>query len=202
MSPPTRSRKPSRGSAPRAGKQVVLVVTGSVAAYKAAALASDLTGCGCEVHTVLSEAATHFVRPLLFQSLTGRRAYSDMWESERNCDVLHVSLAERADVVIVAPATASVIGRYANGIANDLATCVLLATRSPVVLAPAMNDGMWRHRAVQENVRKLRKMGVAIVEPETGRLACGRKGCGRLAAIEKIKEVALRLLDKGGGRKT
>ncbi|MFH0963993.1 MAG: flavoprotein [Planctomycetota bacterium] len=181
---------------------MVLIVTGSVAAYKAAALASDLAGDGLEVHTVLSEAATHFVRPLLFQSLTGRRAYSDMWESERDYDVLHVSLADRADVVIVAPATASLIGRYACGIANDLPTCVLLATAAPVVVAPAMNDGMWRHPAVRENVRKLQKMGVAIVGPETGRLACGREGHGRLAAVGKIKEVALGLLAKGGGKKT
>ena len=178
-----------------AGKQVVLIVTGSVAAHKAALLASALVARGCDVHPVLTGAACRFVRPLLFQSVTGQRAYCDMWESERNWDLLHVSLAERADLVVVAPATAHLIGRYAGGIASDLACCILLATAAPVLVAPAMNDVMYGHPIVQENIAKLRKLGVRFVEPEEGRLACGRVGMGRLARVERIEEAAVAILE-------
>ena len=183
-------------------KQIVLIVAGSVAVYKAVGVASDLTGRGYDVHPVLTEAATHFVRPLQFQSVTGQRAYSDMWETERAFDVLHVSLADRADLVLAAPATAALIGRWANGIAEDLASCVLLAAAAPIIVAPAMNDRMWAHPSVQANIETLRRMGVHIIEPETGRLACGREGQGRLASVDRIVQGAREILEGRGSDAT
>ena len=183
-----------------AKKQVILIVTGSVAAHKAALLASSLTARGCDVHAVLTEAAQHFVRPLLFQSLTGQRAYGDLWEGEQSWDVLHVSLAERADLVVAAPATAHLIARYAAGLASDLASSILLATQAPVLLAPAMNDRMYAHPAVQENIARLKRWGVRFVDPDEGRLACGRDGKGRLADPVRIEEAAMALIDGREGK--
>ena len=183
-----------------ARKQIVLIVTCSVAAHKAALLASSLTVRGCDVHAVLTEAAQRFVRPLLFQSLTGQRAYGGLWEGETSWDVLHISLAERADLVVAAPATAHLIARYATGLASDLAASVLLATQAPVLMAPAMNDRMYAHPAVQENITRLKAWGVRFVDPEEGRLACGRAGQGRLADPVRIEAAAMALLEGREGK--
>ena len=182
-----------------ANKQIILIVTGSVAAHKAGLLASSLAAKGFDVHPVLTEAATRFVRPLLFESLTGQRAHCDLWEGEKDWNVVHVSLARRADLVLVAPATASLIGRFATGVASDLAACILLATRAPILIAPAMNDGMYENPIVQENIDRLKSLGVAFVDPESGRLACGVEGKGRLADVGRIERAALDLLSAQEG---
>ena len=185
-----------------ANKQIILIVTGSVAAHKAGLLASSLAAKALDVHPVLTEAAAHFVRPLLFESLTGQRAYCGLWEGRKDWDILHVSLARRADLVLVAPATAALVGRFAAGVASDLAACILLATRAPILIAPAMNDAMYENPIVQGNIDKLRRLGVTFVDPEEGRLACGTEGKGRLADVGRIEQAALDLLDAREGRVT
>ncbi len=150
-------------------KRILLGVTGSIAAYKAADLASQLTQAGAEVDVILTEAATKFITPLTFQSLTGRTAYRDLWGSEAH--VIHVGLGERADLLVIAPATADVIARLAHGLANDLLTVTALAARCPVLVAPAMDGGMLAHPATQANLKTLAERGVTLLGPAEGRMA-------------------------------
>ncbi|MDM8000798.1 MAG: bifunctional phosphopantothenoylcysteine decarboxylase/phosphopantothenate--cysteine ligase CoaBC [Dehalococcoidia bacterium] len=167
-------------------KTVLLGVTGSIAAYKAVDLASKLTQAGAKVDVVMTDSAKEFVTPLSFSSITHCRTVTNMFDTPDEWEIEHVALAERADVVIIAPATANVIAKLASGIADDMLTCCVLATRAPVILAPAMNVNMWENRVTQENLAKLRARGFKIVEPGTGSLACGAQGKGRLADIEDI----------------
>ena len=169
-----------------AGKKIVLGVTGSIAAYKAAYLASDLTQRGALVDVVMTEPATRLIAPLTFQSLTKRPVHVDMFRLIDNADITHVSLGANADVIVIAPATANTIARMAHGLADDLLTTTVLAARCPIVLAPAMDAGMYESPATQDNVAKLRGRGVVVVEPEMGRLASGMVGLGRLASLEEI----------------
>lgn len=169
-----------------AGKKIVLGVTGSIAAYKAAYLASDLTQRGALVDVVMTEPATRLIAPLTFQSLTKRPVHVDMFRLIDNADITHVSLGVNADVIVIAPATANTIARMAHGLADDLLTTTVLAARCPIVLAPAMDAGMYESPATQDNVAKLRGRGVVVVEPEMGRLASGMVGLGRLASLEEI----------------
>lgn len=161
-------------------KHVLLGVTGSIAAFKAADLASKLTQAGALVDVVMTEAAERFVTPLTFQSLTGRRAYraADFWGGEAH--VVHVGLAETADVLAVAPCTADTMARLAQGRANDLLAVAVLAARCPVLLAPAMDGGMWQDRATQANAATLVERGMKIIGPEVGRMASGLRGVGRM----------------------
>jgi len=165
-------------------KRILLGVTGSIAAYKAADLASQLTQAGAEVDVILTEAATKFITPLTFQSLTGRTAYSDLWGSEAH--VIHVGLGERADLLVIAPATADVIARLAHGLANDLLTVTALAARCPVLVAPAMDGGMFAHPATQANLKTLAERGVTLLGPAEGRMASGLVGRGRMVEPEEI----------------
>ncbi len=167
-------------------KTILLGVTGSVAAYKAAALASQLTQAGALVETILTPGAEKFVTPLTFQSVTGRRAYtdSDLWGSEAH--VLHIGLARRADVFLIAPCTANTLAKLAHGIADTLLTVAALAATCPLVIAPAMDAGMYAHVAVQENVHLLRERGVVLVGPAEGHLASGLRGVGRMSEVEEI----------------
>jgi len=165
-------------------KRILLGVTGSIAAYKAADLASQLTQAGAEVDVILTEAATKFITPLTFQSLTGRTAYSDLWGSEAH--VIHVGLGERADLLVIAPATADVIARLAHGLANDLLTVTALAARCPVLVAPAMDGGMLAHPATQANLKTLAERGVTLLGPAEGRMASGLVGRGRMVEPEEI----------------
>lgn len=169
-----------------AGKKIVLGVTGSIAAYKAAYLASDLTQRGALVDVVMTEPATRLIAPLTFQSLTKRPVHVDMFRLIDNADITHVSLGVNADVIVIAPATANTIARMAHGLADDLLTTTVLAARCPIVLAPAMDAGMYESPATRDNVAKLRGRGVVVVEPEMGRLASGMVGLGRLASLEEI----------------
>jgi phosphopantothenoylcysteine decarboxylase/phosphopantothenate--cysteine ligase len=168
------------------GKTVLLGVTGSIAAYKAVDLASKLTQAGAKVDVVMTQCATEFVTPLSFSSITHRRTVTNMFEAPDEFEIEHIALAERADVVVIAPATANVIAKLAAGIADDMLTCTVLATRAPVILAPAMNMDMWENGITQENTARLRARGFKIVEPGSGSLACGAEGRGRLADIQDI----------------
>lgn len=161
------------------GKHIVLAVTGSIAAYKAADLASKLTQAGAEVDVLLSPGAEKFVTPLTFQSVTGRKTYTDadLWGGQAH--ILHVGLGHSADLFIVAPATANTIAKMARGIADNLVSITALAARCPILVAPAMDVGMFEHPATQENVRILRERGVRFAGPEEGRMASGLVGRGR-----------------------
>jgi phosphopantothenoylcysteine decarboxylase/phosphopantothenate--cysteine ligase len=172
-------------------KTIVLGITGGIAAYKAADLASKLTQAGAKVETVMTEAATKFITPLTLRSLTGQPVVTDMFEMASEYSEEHIALAEKADVVVIAPATANSIARMAAGIADDMLGCVVLATEAPVIVAPAMNDVMYRNTVTQENIEKLKARGFIFVGPDYGRLASGKMGQGRLAENEKIiQEVA------------
>ena len=177
-------------------KTVVLGVTGSIAAYKAAELASKLTQAGAKVDVVMTKCATEFVTPLTFRSITHRPVATDMFANPDEYDIEHIALAERAEVVVIAPATANIMAKLAAGIADDMLCCTVLATKAPVVLAPAMNVHMWENAITQENLTKLRSRGFKIVEPGYGALACGETGKGRLADVEDILAAIRRILDR------
>lgn len=168
-------------------KAVVLVgVSGGIAAYKSCELVRALAKRGYRVKVVMTEAATRFVTPLTFRTLTSEPVGVSLWEEYAGSPVHHISLAEEAEVFVIAPATADVIARLADGRADDLLTATALATEAPLVIAPSMNTHMWRHEATGENVARLRARGAVIVEPESGELACGEIGQGRLAPVEAI----------------
>jgi phosphopantothenoylcysteine decarboxylase/phosphopantothenate--cysteine ligase len=167
-------------------RNVVLGVSGSIAAYKVADLASKLTQAGAKVDAVLTPSAVKFVTPLTFQSLTGRPAYVDMFDTASGAAELHVELARRADALMVAPATATTIARLALGLAEDLVSLTALATRAPLLVCPAMDPQMFEHEAVQGHLDTLRGRGAHILGPEVGRLASGHMGAGRLSEVDKM----------------
>ncbi|WP_409179169.1 bifunctional phosphopantothenoylcysteine decarboxylase/phosphopantothenate--cysteine ligase CoaBC [Brevibacillus fortis] len=171
-----------------AGKRIVLGVSGGIAAYKAAALTSKLTQAGALVHVILTEGALQFIQPLTFQALSHLPVYTDTFTEPDPHVISHIDLADRADLVLIAPATANVIGKMANGIADDMLTTTVLATKAPVMVAPAMNVNMYNHPAVIANMDKLTAYGYRFVEPGVGLLACGWIGKGRLAEPEEIVE--------------
>ena len=179
-------------------KRIVLGVTGSIAAYKAADLASKLTQAGTQVDVILSGAAEKFVTPLTFQSVTGRRAYvnHDLWGNEAH--VLHVGLGHSADLLVIAPCTASTIAKLAHGQADTLLTVTALATRSPLLIAPAMDGGMYDHPATQENIEILKKRGATFIGPAEGHLASGLSGVGRMPETSEIIGHIRVLLGKNG----
>ena len=169
----------------------VLGVTGGIAAAKASLLASMLVKQGLDVHVIMTEAACEFVAPLTFRTLTANPVSVDMFAEPGEWNVKHVSLAEAADVFVVAPATANFIGKVASGIADDLLTTTIMATRAPRVIAPAMNSGMYANPIVQRNIETLSALGYRFIGPESGRLACGDVGAGRLAEPERILDFVL-----------
>lgn len=179
-------------------KKVILGVTGSIAAYKAAEIASYLNREGAEVDVVMTESATRFISPLTMRTLTGRPVVTSMWEMTSEFSIEHVSLAHAADVVLIAPATANIIAHLAAGMADDILTATVLATKAPVVLAPAMNVNMYENSITQENISRLKKRGFGFVEPGFGRLATGIEGQGRLADVEFILAATARALGRGG----
>lgn len=178
-------------------KTVLLGVAGGVAAYKTVMLASRLAQAGAQVDVVMTPAAEEFVRPLQFAAVTHRPVYMNPWHSDRKPE--HIALAERPDIAVVAPCTANTMAKLAFGLADNLLTSVLLATKKPILLAPAMNTGMWTAPATQRNLQTLRNDGCAIVGPGTGNLACGDVGAGRMAEPADIlaaMEDVLRQADK------
>ncbi len=167
-------------------RKILLGVTGSIAAYKACELIRLFVKGGDEVTVVMTESATKFVAPLTFQTLSRNPVYIDQFAPPVSWKPEHISLAEAADLVVVAPATANIIAKMRYGLADDLLSSVLLATKAPIVVAPAMNTGMWESPVTQENIAALVKRGVKVIEPGDGELACGVKGKGRMMEPEKI----------------
>ncbi|WGU96948.1 bifunctional phosphopantothenoylcysteine decarboxylase/phosphopantothenate--cysteine ligase CoaBC [Paenibacillus dendritiformis] len=180
------------------GKSILLGVTGGIAAYKAAALCSKLKQEGAEVHVIMTASATQFISELTFQTLSRQPVYTDTFDERDASVVSHIDLADHADLVLVAPATANVIGKMAHGLADDMLTTTLLATTAPVMVAPAMNVHMYAHPAVLHNMDILRSRGVRFIEPEEGLLACGYTGKGRLAEPEHIVEYVKRWFAESG----
>ncbi|MCM3337188.1 bifunctional phosphopantothenoylcysteine decarboxylase/phosphopantothenate--cysteine ligase CoaBC [Paenibacillus sp. MER TA 81-3] len=170
------------------GKTIVLGVTGGIAAYKAAALCSKLKQEGAEVHVIMTSSATQFISELTFQTLSRQNVYTDTFDERDASVVSHIHLADHADLVLIAPATANVIAKMAHGLADDMLTTTVLATMAPILVAPAMNVHMYAHPAVQQNMDVLRQRGVMFIEPEEGLLACGYTGKGRMAEPEHIVE--------------
>ncbi|MGN7174867.1 bifunctional 4'-phosphopantothenoylcysteine decarboxylase/phosphopantothenoylcysteine synthetase [Paenibacillus sp. FSL R5-0490] len=170
------------------GKKILLCVTGGIAVYKAAALTSKLTQAGAQVKVILSESAVNFVAPLTFQALSRHDVYTDTFDEKDSKVIAHIDLADWADLILVAPATANVIGKLANGIADNMITTTLLAASSPIWIAPAMNVHMYSHPAVKKNIETLYGFGCRFIEPSEGYLACGYVGRGRLEEPEKITE--------------
>jgi len=179
-------------------KTIVLGITGSIAAYKAADIASQLTKEGARVEVVMTEAATWFIAPLTLSSITGRGVVTDMFEPDSQRTIEHVALGEAADVVVIAPATASLIAKLAAGIADEMPALIVLATKAPIILAPAMHANMYENSITQENLAKLKARGFVIVEPEHGRLASGGVGRGRLADTDKIVGTIKQVLGRRG----
>jgi phosphopantothenoylcysteine decarboxylase/phosphopantothenate--cysteine ligase len=173
------------------GRELILGVTGSIAAYKAVYLLRELTRRGARVSVCLSEHAREFVGPLTFRTLSGRPVLTSLFDPQSDAAVEHVALAEQAAAVVVAPATANLLAKAAHGIADDFLTTVLLAARCPVVVAPAMDGGMWQHPAVVANVATLRARGVTVLEPDDGALASGLTARGRLPEVDTIVEAVL-----------
>lgn len=167
-------------------RKILLCVTGSIAAYKAAGLVRLFVKNGDEVHVLMTPAACEFVRPLTFQTLSRNPVAVEAFAPPAEWKPEHVSAAEMADLAVVAPATANTIAKMRFGIADNLVTATLLATRAPIVVAPAMNDGMWENPATQENIAELKRRGARFVEPGDGELACGTSGKGRMAEPEEI----------------
>jgi phosphopantothenoylcysteine decarboxylase/phosphopantothenate--cysteine ligase len=185
-------------SGPLAGRNVVLGVCGSIAAYKAAEVASRLVQAGALVDTALTASAARFVQPLTFAALTGREPYVDMFAGNREAEP-HVELARRADLMLIAPASATTMARLAHGLADDMVSLTALATQAPLLLAPAMDSQMWEHAATRANVALLRERGVEFLGPVEGRLASGRVGAGRLVEPEAIVELASARLGRERG---
>lgn len=178
-------------------KTIVLGVTGSIAAYKAADLASLLVKRGHDVFVVMTECATKFVAPLTLQTLSRHTVVTDLFDEQPGWCPGHIELADRADLLLVAPATAAVLARLACGIADDVLTCIALATRAPLLIAPAMNGKMWSHPATTRNVEVLRERGAIFIGPDEGVLACGYEGAGRLQHVEDIAAKACEILQHG-----
>ncbi len=179
-------------------KTIVLGVTGSIAAYKAAELASRFTAEGFRVDVIMTESAQKFISPLTFRNITGRPVVTTMWDLASEFSVEHVALAEAADVVLIAPATANIIAKIAFGMADDMLSCTVLATKAPKVIAPAMNDNMWSNAITRENVARLVKRGFTFVGPARGRLASGKIGLGRLTSLDEIYGITLQVLGRKG----
>jgi phosphopantothenoylcysteine synthetase/decarboxylase len=184
---------------------ILLGVSGGVAAYKAVDLASKLTAAGARVNTVMTENACQLICPKSFEAVTGQPVYTNMWQTNGEFKIGHVSAADWADIVVVAPSTANIIGKIANGICDDLLSTTLcvcwpLIKTGMALLAPAMNDNMWNNPAVQRNIERVIEMGFMLIGPEQGRLACGTEGIGRMSEpqdiLEAIEEITSKLKRK------
>jgi phosphopantothenoylcysteine decarboxylase len=178
------------------GKNIVLGITGSMAAYKAAELTSLLTKQGCDVRVVLTADALRFITAVSFKTLSRHPVVTDLYDEEEGWQPTHIKLADEANLLLIAPATANTIAKLALGLANDALSCVALALnpRAKTLVAPAMNGKMWLHPATQQNVATLKSRGVEFIGPEEGMLSCGYEGLGRLWPVEQVAERVLKLL--------
>jgi len=185
---------------PNPGPRIALGVTGGIAAYKAAEIVRGLVTRGADVQVLMTEHAQRFITPLTLQTLSGHRVLSDPWDLTQGADIQHIALARGLDALLVAPATADMIAKFAHGIADDFLSTFYLAVTAPVVVAPAMNLWMWDHPATRANLETLRARGVQVIDPEAGELACGEEGIGRMASPETIVDHILGLKKKARRR--
>jgi phosphopantothenoylcysteine decarboxylase/phosphopantothenate--cysteine ligase len=190
-----RKKRNLKKDRPFSGRKVVLGITGSIAAYKACEIVSRLKELGAEVFVIMTRSATHFVTPLTFQTLSGNKVYIELFNLPEKWELEHISLAERADLILIAPATANIIAKLATGIADDLLTAAVLASEAPILIAPAMHEIMYKNSLTQANIQKLKEKGFKFVGPEYGKLASGESGLGRLASNDKIIEGVKDILD-------
>ena len=177
-------------------KTVLHILSGSIAAYKAGDLIQLMRDQGARVVCVMTESAKHFVTPLVLRALSGERVYHDFFSADSPYDVLHTSLAEEADLILVSPASADFMARLAAGMADDLASCIILAARRPIVIVPAMNDQMYTHPLTQRNLKTLRDAGYHIVEPIEGHLVCGKEAVGHISEDSTILNMLSHVLSK------
>ncbi|MCR5082345.1 MAG: bifunctional phosphopantothenoylcysteine decarboxylase/phosphopantothenate--cysteine ligase CoaBC [Parasporobacterium sp.] len=177
------------------GKKVVLGISGSIAAYKMANLASMLIKLGADVHVIMTKNATNFINPITFETLTNHKCLVDTFDRNFEFHVAHVSLAQSADVILVAPASANIIGKMANGIADDMLSTTVLAASCKIIVAPAMNTNMYENKIVQDNIQKLKDYGMEVIEPASGRLACAAVGKGKLPDEEILLEYIFREIE-------
>lgn len=175
-------------------KNIILGVSGSIACYKAADIASRLTQAGHSIHVVMTRSATEFITPLTFQTVSRNPVTTGVFDEKESWHPGHIALADSADLLLVAPATANILAKLACGIADDALTSIALASRAPLLIAPAMNGNMWLHPATQENVERLRSRGAQFAGPSEGLLACGYVGIGRLLEPHSICDAALKML--------
>ena len=175
-------------------KNIILGVTASIAIYKACEILRRLRAAGINVSVVMTEHARQLISPQVFASLSGSKVYLDEFVISSHWDIEHISLAKRAHLILIAPATANIIGKIANGIADDLLTTTIMATQAPVLIAPAMNEDMYKNKIVQANIHKLKELKYKFIEPTKGKLACGDIGIGHLAEVDKIVGAARQLL--------
>jgi phosphopantothenoylcysteine decarboxylase len=182
-------------------KHILLGITGSIAAYKAADIASQLVKSGCKVTCIMTREAQEFITPLTLQTLSKQAVVTSLFDEKESWRPGHIALADEADLLLIAPATANVLASMAHGFANDALTAIALATRAPILIAPAMNGKMWLHPATQQNVQTLETRGCHFIGPDEGMLACGYEGVGRLLPVEEIVKEALTCLASAGDDK-
>ena len=175
-------------------KNIVIGITGGIACYKICEIISYLVKDGANVDVIMTKNATKFITPLTIETLSKNKVVIDMFEKKEHIEVEHISLARKADLILIAPATANVIGKIANGIADDMLSTTIMATTSKVVFAPAMNNEMYNNKIVQDNIKKLKKYGYQFINPVEGNLACGYKAIGKLAKKETIVESMIKIL--------
>jgi phosphopantothenoylcysteine decarboxylase/phosphopantothenate--cysteine ligase len=190
------SASPGESSPTLKAREIILAVTGGIASYKVADVCSKLVQAGAGVTVVMTDSAQKFITPLTFEALSGRKVHTSTWELPDSADPQHIKLTERADLLLVAPATANIIAKVAAGICDELVSLMIAAAACPVVFAPSMNDRMWENPIAQENVAKLTKLGYRFIGPDAGWLACRNVGAGRLSEPAKIIEEVTQLLTK------
>jgi phosphopantothenoylcysteine synthetase/decarboxylase len=179
----------------KAEKNIILGITASIAIYKSCGLIRQLRECGWAVQVVMTQEAQELIKPIVFQSLSGNRVYSaGMFEALDTWDIAHVALAAKADLILIAPATANIIAKVAAGICDDLLTCTVIATKAPVLICPAMNENMYQNKITQSNIAKLKSCGYKFIAPVKGLLACGQVGVGCLAETDQIVKEVKKLL--------
>src|SRR5882762_3501820 len=176
------------------GKKVALGISGGIAAYKAAEVLRGFQRAGCTVRVAMTKRACEFIQPLTFKALSGTHVVVDDYAPDNPDPIAHITFSQTVDLFVIAPATANIIAKFANGVADDFITSTYLASTAPVLIAPAMNTSMWHHPATQRNLRQLRADGVHVIEPDDGEMACGTIGPGRLSEPERIVTAALDIL--------
>ncbi len=175
-------------------KEVILGVTGSIACYKALDVLSSLCKKDIQVTVIMTAEAKEFVGPISFQALSGRKVIDGLFSTPEEWTGAHISLAEKADIILIAPATANIIGKLANGICDDILTCTVISAKAKVIIAPAMNENMYKNAIVQQNIKRLKDLGFKFVGPIRGRLACGYEGLGHIAEAPQIVKEVLKAL--------